>query len=158
ELARRSLQASIKPRLVDVPPGKNDWTQVLLERRSNGSVEISVPVRNVGVGLALIQRATMHWDAPDEAVSPTTYGGTVSGIVVPPNEVTVAVFRFWEDPRIDHILATRRFSAAIRYTDSANEQIEITKVHVMLPLDAADTGVRIQWAVLQVSFWHEGET
>jgi len=143
DLTIRAQQASIKPRFVDALGSGVMWSIA----KPPGDIRVIVSVRNIGVGLALIQGdVTMHWEAPLEAVNPATYIGTATSSVVAPGEVINVEFRFDESARnrVDWIRELGRFSIEIPYVDSAGEQPEVTRIDV--------DRIEGEWRATAVSF------
>lgn len=76
-LSRRALQAGLRPLLVDLPVGifvqdqqigenvhmHSDEGEVDLWPEDNGSLQIRIPLRNAGAGIALIVSLTLGWDS-----------------------------------------------------------------------------------------------
>jgi hypothetical protein len=160
EIGEQQLQVGIKPWLADAPFGQHTIDRPFFDNTAT-VVDVRVPFRNVGVGLALIQVATMHWDAPAEAVNPTNYGGTVPVRVLPPGEITAAAFRFpdHERPRVARIFEVGRFWIEISYTDSMGKQGETARIELAPLREGEQFGAqRSVWYVTDVSFFRAGES
>jgi hypothetical protein len=173
EVSRQAMQASYRPRLVDVPYGRFvRETQSLLpgsgpishddaelrvdspppeDRPSN--MTIRVPVRNVGTGLALIHEVRLRWHEPGSNVAPdeTVYLGLAAPTVLPPSEFTRVSFTFGpeEAQRVASIHDAAAFAVEVRYRDTSGEVSEMTR------LDLA-TRAQQRWRVRQVHLYEDG--
>ena len=106
----------------------------------------SVPLRNIGSGVALIQGISLH-------IGDLGWGGEMTSAVVAPNEWTRFAFTIPKDtPALDTVLSDLRSGTAtmwVRYTDITGSQVFRTRV------DIHDTGQH--WTVRQV-FLYRGDT
>jgi hypothetical protein len=114
-----------------------------------------IPLVNAGAP-ALIQRATMHWDEPGAALSPTTYEGTVTVLALAPGGGTDANFLFppSEFGRLDRLEQQGKLWVEIAYTDASGGQPEVTRFDLYRVPGETPT----RWRVWAVSFRRAGET
>jgi hypothetical protein len=148
-IARDELSASLRPVLIDVPlrhgveperidfedlgvPIGPEWSQeetqpgTIFVSRAMGSHDylVSVPVRNVGPGVAVV--SAPHPTCFQERDGAHTQG-RISRKVIPTGEEARLTFRLTTDRRTD------AFYAQIAYTDIAGEQMTRTQFYVRRP-------------------------
>jgi hypothetical protein len=138
EIAQLTLNAQIKPVLVDVPPiptipdqvgfpGKSPVQKsqgAVIVNASNHEVLISVPFRNAGAGLAIVQavgiRSRTDIGTPGHLIRPTHLAPGEHGRVGFRAQPGSAAFR----PLLDVIDDEQDFSVEMGYTDLAGQQYE----------------------------------
>jgi hypothetical protein len=138
EIAQLTLDAQIKPVLVDVQPNLTIPDQVgfpgkspvqrsqgaVVVKTSNHEVLISVPFRNAGVGLAIVRavgiRSRTEIGTPGHLIRPTNVAPGEHGRVGFRAQDGSAAFR----PLLDVIDDQQDFSVEIGYTDLAGQQYE----------------------------------
>jgi hypothetical protein len=158
QLSRLSFQASIKPSLVDVPPGlhfdelRGDQGRVAFGTDGEGITRASVSARNVGPGIALVQAVTMHWDEASAPDNEATYYGIAARRVIPPGELTTAAFTLPESElkRVKRIRETGKVWIDFDYIDESGTQAETTR----LDIEENEHGF---WRVTRVYLFHEGD-
>lgn len=180
EVSQEALLATYRPRLLNVPLG---WTEVgpaAGARRTYVNVtdiegmtddhldpvtdahRISVPIRNVGTGLALIRRVQIRWHSPDahhpEALGELGETGTFANAfpsVLPPSEQGLLQSTFSIGAQAS-ILGygpdLRRFSVDVDYTDMSGQ------LHETVRLDVSQEGDPPRWYVWTVHFYVTGES
>src|SRR3954447_1582394 len=141
QVSRLALQAAYRPQLIDVPSRETRdrtpdpaWIRVELDK--DDISRLIVPARNIGAGLALLQDVTIEWADENSASGRATYGGTPTLGVVPPGEITRAVFSWAPDAK--HLMPPLNdgiveFSADFRYTDLAGDQETVTRIDFSMP-------------------------
>jgi hypothetical protein len=101
QIAQEALEASIRPTLVDVPPtGPTSPERIQYEgwgtdvdraaahiEQTSDYLYCSVPLRNVGAGLALVEGVTLRWAAND-----VPWRGNSSLLAVPVGDQTRVLF------------------------------------------------------------------
>lgn len=96
---------------------------------NEGVVTCSVPVRNVGLGLAIVSQVWLYGPEPPR------WNGVASLTVIPSGEQTTARFTLARNdpqggPIIDQVLRARSFSVSVLYTNAAGGQETITRLDV----------------------------
>jgi hypothetical protein len=130
--SRRALQATLRPLLVDVPIGDDVDAEADISFDEEGVVEVEVPLRNAGSGLALIVGGpTLHWQ---EEHVPTSLGGVSQQTAVAPGERVRLTFRT-RFPTAETaqlaVLSADKFEVDLAYTDVNGKQRTRTKAYVI---------------------------
>ena len=142
EIARDTLAAQQRPLLIDVAwgtmeprhiqfgsivdrdPGSKVLSSPVKTEVSEASdpVLISVPLRNVGTGIAMIGGLGL---SPPGPVS-----GEISQPNVPPGEMTKLSFSVPADLELAEAIRNGAFTVEVRYTDLAGQSDTVTTAHV----------------------------
>jgi hypothetical protein len=111
-------------------------------RRDMGSLDLlfSVPLRNVGAGIAVVSTPHPSWFQDRTA---TRTQGRASQRLIPSGELARVMFRVTADP------GAPRFYVEIAYTDIAGEQMSRTQLFVRL-LETPDAGHLVRGVALFV--------
>jgi hypothetical protein len=141
ELTTEALNATVLPLLVDVPPSENPGDDVVVfaapgrrgypirgdtvYRRSDPPYYCSVPLRNVGAGVAVIQVAWTEPELPGAIEIP--------GLIVQPGERVRINITLPDHALLDDAVRSAwdgSFFVAVMYVDARGGQMMITRAHV----------------------------
>jgi hypothetical protein len=146
ELSQKALEASMQPWLTRVTPppyaefGKVSLTaeQAIAINEVQGTINISFYLRNVGVGLAIIQsqehlRERFVVEGRDVDGQTVRRFGFASAAAVAPGETTRVAFKV-EHVNMDHFFGSDRndgeFYVSVPYTDGRGGQLVDARLHV----------------------------
>jgi hypothetical protein len=145
DLQRRALQAAVKPTLMPTPGVSASDHEIEV---AGDRTRLALHVRNVGNGLALLQRTRL---LRDEGERTPEYGGTMGVVVVPQGEKTSAVFNFITQEEQFQRFTSGAFWIEIDYTDAVEEQSETALFHV------ERVSYSGEWRVIRVQLRRKGE-
>jgi hypothetical protein len=124
--SRRSLQATLRPLLAEVPLSSKSRGEIAA---SDATVEIRVPVRNTGSGLALIVRGpVLHWGGQQR------WDSVARVPVLPAGEESDFIFWVTYPSSVDAQQAassTKTFGFEVDYTDIDGSQRTRTKAKLV---------------------------
>jgi hypothetical protein len=163
DLTQRSFETSTRPVLVDVPLGvfverwqdvsagiqqrQEDRGQVVV-LMSPGELYCSLPIRNVGAGLALVRAKAISWAAREVPWSSEVPGA------IPPNEIVNAHFRgpVANTETLESVKGIETFQITIDYSDLAAVRVSTT-VFLVSRVPHVTSG----WAVVEVRLYDGGQ-
>jgi hypothetical protein len=133
DVARRELEGTIRPILADVPLGlfresvrgpvplgmePTDPASIEIRRQASVETVCTVPMRNVGTGVAVLESVTAQVDNDQ-----TDRSGEAQARLIPPGEIVRLSFHVPIPPE-------DQFWVRAPYTDIANGQLTRTKLYV----------------------------
>lgn len=167
ELSAKTLEASIQPWLTRVtPPPYAEFGKVSLSAEQTiainevqGTINISFYLRNVGVGLAIIQsqgalRERFVVEGRDEHGQTVRRYGFASAAAIARGETTRIAFQV-QRVSLDHFFSFDRndgeFYVNVPYTDSKGGQLVDAKLHL--------TRIKAQgeWVIHRIAYTNDGE-
>ncbi len=163
EAAQTTLEAQIRPVLVDMPlnlsagsfepavyPGRGDVVTLhpCAVHVMDGADEmmVSIPIRNVGVGPAMIRGVDMHFPTPcpppQIAINPANLAPGEAGRVLVRAERVEPAF-----DQMNNVILSGNFSLRVLFSDIAGQRLFLTRFDVY-----HQNGVTYGWIVRQVHF------
>jgi hypothetical protein len=169
-VAQRSHQAAIRPWLTAAIPRTEKDNQFraipfdspVVGERPDGGVQGIVPLRNIGLGLAVIDTSASYVSGgPRGAGGLTRYTNLRASVpVVPPGEPVDLHFSIqltsagWTNVTPAFFLVNHSFAVTVQYSDWAGGQVTVAYVEV----GAAPDDSPFQWAVYQIGYHEEGSS
>ncbi len=163
DVATDALRASIRPWLSELPPtaDRDDRLPYIME--DSGEQKISIPLRNVGNGIALIEKGSVKlWPAERVKNGIATYqDGEAEAPIVPPGGDTSLDFKLRQRPADQswYELYTasganvqdNEFVVSVRYTDVNGGQPVQAKIHIR-------HGKVTLWHIAEIEYYHSTDS
>ena len=156
DISELALEASWRPRLVDVPygqyrvpdaMGQSDLARVIVARLPGPpATRVEIPLRNIGTGPAFIQGAALSVDSEADLS-----GGSISRTIVAPQELTRIRFDVPRDraelqPIVNSLdKGDRAVLIEVKYTDQGGGRTYRSQAHLHL---TAPSGWRVRQVAL----------